>query len=351
MKKQVCVIFGGMSSEYEVSLSTAYSVISNLDREKYDCRMLGITKDGRWYLYDGEPSALPDGSWCGDIAHLTAAYIAPTRGINAIVCENGKKLPIDVIFPAIHGEYAEDGSLQGLLELSGIPFVGSGCKASAAAMDKATTKAIVSLTDVAQARCIVIRKGDNYGSILSEVREKLGFPVFVKPSSAGSSVGVSKVMTADGLVPALEKAALTDTKIIIEEYIRGREVEIAVMGNENAVTSVCGEIDPGAEFYDYKAKYQSDCASYYIPARIGDGLSAQIKKNALTVYSALGCKGLSRVDFFVTDDGRAIFNEINTLPGFTSISMYPKLFMAGGMSYPEIIDRLFALACVGDRTL
>ena len=349
MKTNLCVIFGGMSSEYEVSLSTAHSIISNLDREKYDVKMLGITKEGVWYLYDGSPDLLPDNSWCRDEAHLTRASILPSRGVRAIVRESdGKKYPIDVIFPAVHGEYAEDGSLQGLLELSGIPFVGSGCKASAAAMDKATTKAVISQTNVRQADCIVV-SGDEIESdisgILEKVAAKLGYPVFVKPSSAGSSVGVSKVTSAKKLETALKLAARTDkSKVLIEKFIKGREIEVAVMGNDSPRASVCGEIDPGADFYDYETKYHADTASYFIPARLDEDVAARVRASALVVYRAIGCRGLSRVDFFVTDDNEIIFNEINTLPGFTSISMYPKLFMACGMTYPQILDSLIELA-------
>ena len=349
MKTNLCVIFGGMSSEYEVSLSTAHSIISNLDREKYDVKMLGITKEGVWYLYDGSPDLLPDNLWCRDEAHLTRASILPSRGVNAIVRESdGKKYPIDVIFPAVHGEYAEDGSLQGLLELSGIPFVGSGCKASAAAMDKATTKAVISQTNVRQADCIVV-SGDEIESdisgILEKVAAKLGYPVFVKPSSAGSSVGVSKVTSAEKLEAALKLAARTDkSKVLIEKFIKGREIEVAVMGNDSPRASVCGEIDPGADFYDYETKYHADTASYFIPARLDEDVAARVRASALVVYRAIGCRGLSRVDFFVTDDNEIIFNEINTLPGFTSISMYPKLFMACGMTYPQILDSLIELA-------
>ncbi len=349
MKTNLCVIFGGMSSEYEVSLSTAHSIISNLDREKYDVKMLGITKEGVWYLYDGSPDLLPDNLWCRDEAHLTRASILPSRGVNAIVRESdGKKYPIDVIFPAVHGEYAEDGSLQGLLELSGIPFVGSGCKASAAAMDKATAKAVISQTNVRQADCIVV-SGDEIESdisgILEKVAAKLGYPVFVKPSSAGSSVGVSKVTSAEKLEAALKLAARTDkSKVLIEKFIKGREIEVAVMGNDSPRASVCGEIDPGADFYDYETKYHADTASYFIPARLDEDVAARVRASALVVYRAIGCRGLSRVDFFVTDDNEIIFNEINTLPGFTSISMYPKLFMACGMTYPQILDSLIELA-------
>lgn len=346
-KINLCVIFGGRSSEYEVSLLTAYSIITNADREKYDITTLGITPNGQWMLYEGDPECIRDGTWRDHPECLTSAYITPDRGLYAILTRDGRAIYIDVVFPAVHGEYSEDGRLQGLLELVGIPFVGSGTKASAAAMDKATTKALISLTDVPQAKAVVLTKESMkaLAEVEQRVESELGYPVFVKPSSAGSSVGVSKVKCREELLPAVEKALKTDPqRVLIEEFIDGREIEVAVIGNDDPIASVCGEIDPGAEFYDYDTKYKNDTASYYIPARLPDEISSKVREWARKVYVTLGAQGLSRVDFFVKADGGIIFNEINTLPGFTSISMYPKLICESGMTYPQVIDRLIELA-------
>lgn len=351
-KIELCVIFGGMSSEYSVSLMTAYSVIKNADPERYNITMLGITDDGYWMQYDGSPEKILDNTWLYDMDNLYSAYILPERGSYTIKRRDGGIIPIDVVFPAVHGEYAEDGKLQGLLEMTGIPFVGSGTRASAVAMDKATTKAVISLTDVPQAKFVLVTKASmsDFEMVASKVEKELGYPMFVKPSSAGSSVGVSKVRDGSELRAAIEKAMVTDpSRVLVEEYIDGREIEVAVLGNDEHTVSVCGEIDPGAEFYDYETKYKSDSASYYIPARLDSEVSEKVREYADTVYTAVGAHELARVDFFVKKDGSIIFNEINTLPGFTSISMYPKLMMESGMSYSKLIDTLVDLALEDSR--
>ena len=344
MKKiNVCILFGGVSTEHEVSLTSASSVLSNIDREKYEVTMLGITKGGRWLLYDGSIEKIASGEWERDPAHTVGAWISPSRGDKAIHTEDGRTIDIDVVFPVMHGANCEDGTLQGLFALADIPFVGSDCESSAVCMDKAATKTILNNFDIPQAKAVIVER--TWSHDLERIYgncEELGYPLFVKPSRAGSSVGVSKVRSRSELESALSEAFSIDRTVLIEEFIKGREVEVAVMGNEDPVASVCGEIDPGSDFYDYETKYISDTASYYIPARIDDECSEKVREYAVKIYKILGCKGLSRVDFFVGD--RIIFNEINTLPGFTSISMFPKLFMYGGMSYSEIIDKLIALA-------
>lgn len=346
-KINLCVIFGGKSSEYEVSLLTAYSIITNADPEKYDITTLGITPGGQWILYEGDPEHIRDGSWRDYPECLSSAFMSPDRGVYAVFVRDGRVIYVDAVFPAVHGEYSEDGRLQGLLELAGVPFVGSGTKASAAAMDKATTKALIAMTDVPQAKAVVVTKESmkDFGAVEKRVEGELAYPVFVKPSSAGSSVGVSKVQCREELLSAVETAMKTDPhKVLIEEFIDGREIEVAVIGNDDPTTSVCGEIDPGSEFYDYDTKYKSDTASYYIPARLPDEISSKVRQYARTVYTTIGAQGLSRVDFFVKADGSIIFNEINTLPGFTPISMYPKLICESGMTYSELIDKLIRLA-------
>ena len=344
MKKiNVCIMFGGVSTEHEVSLTSASSVLSNIDREKYDVTMLGITKGGRWLLYDGEIEKIASGEWERDPAHTVGAWISPSRGDKAVRTEDGRTVDIDVVFPVMHGANCEDGTLQGLLTLADIPFVGPDCEASALCMDKAAAKIVLNNFGIPQAKAVIIDRSElRDAEKICENCEMLGYPLFVKPSRAGSSVGVSKVRNRPELESALADAFKIDRTVLVEEYIKGREVEVAVMGNEEPTASVCGEIDPGSDFYDYETKYVSDTASYYIPARLDEETSEKIRAYAIEIYKRLGCRGLSRVDFFIGD--RIIFNEINTLPGFTSISMFPKLFMYGGMSYSEIIDRLITLA-------
>ncbi len=351
MKKlSVCVLFGGVSPEHEVSLRSAESVLMNMDPEKYNILPVGITKSGKWMLYGGKDfSRLPGGRW-EDCPENRPAAISPVRGQGLLSFEGDcvVREQIDVIFPVLHGENGEDGSIQGLLQLAGIPCVGPKVAASAVAMDKSLTKLVADHTGIPQAAWLLVH-GDNLegriDGIMDQIEDRFSYPVFVKPAGTGSSVGVSKARDREALRKALLEAAVFDKKILVEEFIAGREVEVAVMGNENPVASICGEIDSGADFYDYEAKYQSDTSVAYIPARISEEVSEQIREAAVGIYSAIGCQGLSRVDFFVTYEGdRVVFNEINTLPGFTSISMFPKLFVASGIPYDKLIDELLRLA-------
>ena len=348
MKKlDLIVLFGGRSSEHEVSCRSAYAVLSNLDTEKYTVYPVGITKEGRWFWYTGSYSRIADGTWVTNHGHLTPAMpdVASRTGLfHFIRGASLWTLPCDVVFPVLHGAEGEDGRIQGLLDLAEIPYVGCGCAASAVSMDKALTKNIINGTDVPQVPCLIVTADEDPVSVAEQVEEKFTYPVFVKPASAGSSVGASKAGDREDLYLALKTAAHEDRKILVEEFIRCREVEVAVMGNGDPVATCPGEIAPGSDFYDYDTKYNSDTASYYIPARLPETMLEQIRTYALTVYRALGCRGLSRVDFFVRDDKEIFFNEINTLPGFTSISMYPKLWIAEGMTFPRILDRLIELA-------
>ncbi len=344
--KRICLIFGGRSSEHEVSLMSASAILSGIDSSKYETVFLGITKDGKWYLYEGDPSKIKDGSWTLDSENLTKATLSPTFGEKTLMLADGRNIHIDVMYPAVHGENCEDGRLQGLFELAGIPFVGPGSLASAVCMDKSVTKSILNEINIPQAKATVVNdfdKESNYADAFAWAKNA-GYPLFVKPTSAGSSVGSSKVSSEDELKSALENALAYGGKALIEEYIKGREIEVAVRGNDELTVSVCGEIDPGFEFYDYDTKYKNDTASYYIPARISEETSEKVRNYAKKIYKALGCRGLSRVDFFVTDSEEIFFNEINTLPGFTSISMYPKLMMHEGMTFTELITSLIELA-------
>ena len=351
MKKlSVCILFGGMSPEHEVSLRSAESVLNNIDKEKYNIFPVGITKEGDWILFGGKDySMLPSGTWKTHPGNRRAA-ISPVRGQGLLSFEGDcvVRERIDVVFPVLHGENGEDGAMQGLLQLAGIPYVGPHIAASAVAMDKTLTKLVADQAGVPQAAWHLVRDGDlsnHMDAVLDTLEKRFDYPMFVKPAGTGSSVGVSKAADREALRGALVAASVFDDKILVEEFIHGREVEVAVMGNDSPVASVCGEIDSGAEFYDYEAKYVTDTSVAYIPARISEEVEEQVREAAVKIYSAIGCQGMSRVDFFVTYEGnRVVFNEINTLPGFTSISMYPKLFAASGIPYPELIDALLRLA-------
>ena len=351
MKKlSVCVLFGGISPEHEVSLRSAESVLNNIDTEKYNIFPVGITKEGDWILFGGtDYSMLPGGAWMEHPGNRRAT-ISPVRGQGLLSFEGDcvVRERIDVVFPVLHGENGEDGAMQGLLQMAGIPYVGPHVSASAVAMDKTLTKLVADQADVTQAAWELVRDKElssHMDAVLDRLEGRFRYPMFVKPAGTGSSVGVSKAADREDLRMGLLRAGTYDPKILVEEFIHGREVEVAVMGNSSPVASVCGEIDSGAEFYDYDAKYITDTSVAYIPARIPEDVAEQVRDAAVKIYSAIGCQGLSRVDFFVTyEDNRVVFNEINTLPGFTSISMFPKLFGQSGIPYPQLIDELLRLA-------
>lgn len=349
-KLSVCVLFGGVSPEHEVSLRSAESVLNRLDPEKYHIHPVGITREGEWIRYGGtDYGKLPDGTWLTDEGNRPAA-ISPVRGQGLLTFEGDcvVREQIDVVFPVLHGENGEDGSVQGLLQLAGIPYVGPHVAASATCMDKTLTKLVADNAGIRQAAWHLVTAEElskNEDAVLDAVEGRFEYPVFVKPAGTGSSVGVTKAKNRAELLSALQIAAKFDRKILVEEFINGREVEVAVLGNASPAASICGEIDAGTEFYDYDAKYISDCAQLYIPARIDEATAEQVRDTAIRAYRALGCRGLSRVDFFVTHDGgEIVFNEINTIPGFTSISMYPKLFEASGIPYGTLLDELIELA-------
>ena len=356
MKKlSVCILFGGVSPEHEVSLRSAESVLNNIDKNKYNVFPVGITKEGDWILYAGKDySLLPSGEWKNFPGNRRAA-ISPVRGQGLLSFEGDcvVRERIDVVFPVLHGENGEDGTVQGLLRLAGIPFVGPHVAASAVAMDKTLTKLVADQAGIPQADWELVRRGDVEAHMeqkLNLLEQRFSYPMFVKPAGTGSSVGVSKAADRAALEKALLEASAYDEKVLVEEFIRGREIEVAVMGNDSPVASICGEIDSGAEFYDYDAKYITDTSVAYVPARIPEDVQERVREAAVKVYRAIGCRGLSRVDFFVTYEGnRVVFNEINTIPGFTSISMYPKLFEASGMPYSRLIDELLKLALEAGR--
>ncbi len=349
-KKVVAVLFGSVSSEYEVSLMSATSVLQNIPREKYDVVMLGITKDGRWLEYTGDIALIQLDQW-QQSGHVTPAVLSPDRSTGGLlrILPDGRTetVRIDVAFPVVHGENSEDGALQGLFQLAGIPYVGCGVLASATCMDKEVTHILLEAAGIRTAPYRVMTRPmmERFEEMEPALQKSLGYPMFVKPANTGSSVGVGKARDRAGLKAALQEAFRYDRKAVVETAITGAEVECAVLGNYGDCTaSVVGEIVPHHEFYDYEGKYLDDSTDLYIPARIPEPVSKVIRQTACDAFAAMGCTGLSRIDFFAQEDGGVVLNEINTLPGFTAISMYPKLFDAAGIPYPELIDRLIQLA-------
>ncbi len=347
MKKKLCVIFGGESPEHDISQKSVTSVLNNLDKDKYEIYTIGITKDGAWLLYTGDWSLIESGEWENEKDHLKTAFISPDSKLKGIVvCDDTYEvIPIDVIFPVLHGEYGEDGTVQGLFELSHIPYVGMGVLASANAMDKTYSKLVFSAAGIPQASWVTVSSSDDFEKCADEAEEKLGYPCFVKPARTGSSVGIGKAHNRGELISALENAAKFDRRILIEEHIDGHEVECAVLGNKDPKAAVVGEIKPTVEYYDFDAKYNDSSTVLVIPAELPEETTEKIREYSVRAFKALDGQGLSRVDFFVKhSDGSVILNEINTLPGFTNISMYPKLWNAAGLGYSELLDRLIELA-------
>ncbi len=347
LKKSLCVIFGGQSPEHDISCKSVVSVLNNLNSEKYDIHKLGITKSGEWFLYTGEIPKIETGEWKNDKAFLKKAIISPSASDKAIIVFEGDsfyKIHIDVAFPVLHGEYGEDGTIQGLFELAGIKYVGMGVLASANAMDKAYTKIVMKNAGIPQADWVVAIKGKDIEKTMDESEKKLGYPCFVKPANTGSSVGVGKAHNREELKEALINAFNFDRKVLIEENIDGHEVECAILGNDDPKASTVGEIMPTVEFYDFDAKYNDNSTKLQIPADISDDLTEKIREYAVLAFRALDGAGLSRVDFFVKySDNSVVLNEINTMPGFTNISMYPKLWNAVGVCYSELLDRVIEL--------
>ena len=346
-KKTVAVIFGGQSSEHEVSLNSASTIISNMDEEKYFIVPIGITKQGQWLIYDGPVEHIKTGEWQ---KYSTPAIISPDatqKSILKIVGGRIKEIPVDVIFPVLHGKWGEDGTIQGLFEMAQIPYVGDGVLASSVSMDKVFTKIIADNANIQQAKYLwyydyQLKQCDE---ILNQIERELAYPCFIKPANAGSSVGISKAHNREELQKALHYAAQFDKKIIAEEFIDGREVECAVLGNENPIASGVGEIFSAAEFYDYDAKYNNAASKTVVPADLPQEITDKIREIAVAVFKAVEGSGLARVDFLIQKDtNRIIFNELNTLPGFTSISMYPMLWEAEGKTKKMLIDELITFA-------
>lgn len=337
---RLVVLFGGRSAEHEVSCTTAAHVLRALDLDRYDAVPVGIARDGRWLRADDAIAALRTGAAAlpGRL-DATGTDVEPMPALQRTTDE----VPV-VVLPLLHGPYGEDGTVQGLLELAGVPYVGTGVLGSAMAMDKAAAKELLSAHGIPQCEWMSASAHEVDDELLDRAADRLGFPMFVKPANMGSSIGISKVHDREHLQGAVDEAARFDTCIVFEENVVGRELECAVLGNRTPRASVVGEVRPGAEFYDYDDKYE-DGAELLIPAPISPPMSDELRELAVRTFRALRCEGMARVDFFWEEDGRGpLVNEVNTIPGFTPISQYPKLWEASGLPYARLIDELVALA-------
>jgi len=352
-KLKVGIIFGGRSGEHEVSFCSASSIMKAINRDKYTVVPIGITKEGRWISPYESALALQSGKIEGK---NTVILLNDPAGKTLIRIDNQQEFKketweekLEVIFPVLHGPYGEDGTIQGLLELADIPYVGAGVAASAVSMDKELMKTIFKQKGLPVLKWLAIKRKDwqkDKEEILSLIQNTFAYPLFVKPTNLGSSVGITKVHRQEELEKAINLASSYDRKILIEEGLEGaREIECSVLGNDQPQTSVVGEVRPAGEFYDYDSKYINQATQLIVPADLPENVSEKVRKIALCAFKAIDAAGMARVDFFVTKKENKIFlNEINTIPGFTSVSMYPRLWEASGVSYPELIDRLIQLA-------
>jgi D-alanine-D-alanine ligase len=354
VKRRVAVVFGGRSAEHEISVISARSVIDALDPDRYEVLAIGVTKDGRWQLMSAGPPALSAGAASGalpGVAPDPGAEISLDQepGSQALVAADGSRTRIDVVFPVMHGPYGEDGSIQGFLEMAGVPYVGAGVLASAVGMDKAVQKVLFAAAGLPGVPYDAVHERDweEDPEAVEARAAHLGYPLFAKPAALGSSIGIEKVEEASRLRGALEQAFRFGRKAVLERAATGaRELEVSVLGNDDPVASVAGEIVPrGHAFYDYEAKYLDEHgAELIIPAEIAPQTLEEIQRLAVAAFRAIDCTGMARVDFFLMQDGRLFLNEVNTIPGFTSISMYPRLWEASGLTYPDLVDRLIELA-------
>ncbi len=346
MKKiKVAVLFGGKSAEHEVSIQSAKNVVTSLDKDTYEVILIGIDQKGDWHVCP--PKYLLSASFSHQAMLPESdevSFITKSGGNNLITTSGqGNIGTVDVVFPVLHGPYGEDGSMQGLLKLADVPFVGSGVLGSAVGMDKDVSKRLLRDAGLPVSNFLVFHKSDDVS--FDKIEEELGLPFFVKPANLGSSVGVSKVKNKEQFQDAIKEAFLYDVKIIVEQSIEGREVECSVLGNDTPIASVAGEIKASHEFYDYDAKYlDENGAVMKIPADLSPEKMKEIQELAIKVFKTLCLQGMARIDFFYTPEGKFFVNEANTIPGFTNISMYPKLWEASGLSYPELIGKLIQLA-------
>lgn len=352
-KKTIAVIFGGNSTEYEVSLQSAHSVLENLDGEKYDIIPIGITREGEWYRYRGSYGKIADNTWHRDRSLLAPVAVSQSRSVKGFLELAGGRggeecagvyttVKIDLAFPVLHGKNGEDGTLQGLFELAGIPVAGCNTLSSALCMDKSRAHMLVSAAGIAVPRAVTFRRYQ-WEEAFNEAAETLSYPLFVKPVRAGSSFGITRVTRETGLRGAVEEAFVHDDEVTLEEAVEGFEVGCAVLGNETLTVGRVDEIELSDGFFNYTEKYTLKTSRIHMPARIDAETERRIQETAVKIYRLLGCSGFARVDMFLTPSGGIVFNEVNTIPGCTSHSRYPNMLGGIGMSFPEVLDRLIGL--------
>jgi D-alanine-D-alanine ligase len=339
-RTRLAILYGGRSAEHQISVVSARSVMEALDPDRFEVVPIAITRQGRWLLPERTPLQLTarDGALPEVEATGSELAVRPQEGVHGV----------DVVFPILHGPFGEDGTVQGLFELADLPYVGSGVLASALAMDKAMAKVVLAQAGLPQAPYLVVAGRDwraDPDRVAAEVAERLAYPVFTKPARLGSSIGISKVRTPEGLAAGLADAFAHDTKAVVEQGIVARELECGVLGNDAPEASVVGEVIPGHEFYDFEAKYLDESLKLEIPAQVPEAVTAQVRELSRRAFLALGCEGFARVDFFYEEaTGRVLVNEVNTIPGFTPKSMFPLLWAASGLAYPDLVARLVDLA-------
>lgn len=343
-KKKIAVIFGGCSPEYKVSLESAYSVITNIDKEKYDIVLIGITKDGEWFKYDGDYENIKSNTWYNK-SNCKSVMVSNNRSDKGIIVfENGikKLIKLDAVFPVVHGKNGEDGTLQGIFELVNIPIIGCGILSSSLCMDKYMSHKMVQNFGINVAKNIVVDINEDKNGIDKKL-SRLNYPLFVKPMRAGSSFGITKVDNKNQVIDAINKAFLYDEEVIIEENVEGIEVGCAIFGNEELVLGEVDEIELSNGFFDYTEKYTLKTSKIHVPARIDKTTSNMIKEVAKRIYKILKCKDFARVDMFLTPNGEVYFNEINTIPGFTTHSRYPTMMKKVGIEFSDLVNRLIEL--------
>ncbi len=342
-KRIIAVLFGGCSTEHEISLQSAHAVLSHIDRSVCVPLPVGITREGQWFLYNGPLERIPDGRWESEGSCLPC-LISPDRTKRELLVFGGSAIHyrLDAAFPVLHGKNGEDGMVQGLLELAGIPVIGCGCLSSALCMDKDRAHRLVSLAGIAVPKGVVLPSSAP-DSAWKQAAEEVGYPLFVKPVRSGSSFGIARIAQPDKLLPAVREAAAHDEEVILEQAVPGFEVGCAVMGNDKLTVGLVDEIELSGGFFDFEEKYTLKTSSIHCPARIPAKKAEEIREAAKIIYRALGCRGFARVDMFLTPEGKILFNEVNTIPGFTSHSRYPNMMKGIGISFGELVGRLIAL--------
>jgi len=344
-KKKIAVIFGGNSTEYEVSLQSAFSILQNINRDKFDIIPIGITRNGDWYHYTGEEEKILNDTWFEEHKSLYTVIVSQNRSVKGILEFKGDKfslIKVDLVFPVLHGKNGEDGTLQGLFELAGIPIVGCNTLSSALCMNKDKAHKLVSLAGISVPKSVTFKRSGK-DIALKEIETSLTYPLFVKPVCSGSSIGITKVCERQELDAAIELAFEYDTEVIVEEMVSGFEVGCAILGNDVLTVGRVDEIELSGGFFDYTEKYTLKSSRIYMPARIDAEAEKRIQNTAVIIYQVLGCSGLARVDMFYTQTGEIVFNEVNTIPGFTVHSRYPNMMKGIGLSFTQLLDKLIGL--------